>query len=1743
MKKIIFLIVVCLGFFTGNAKSQNAYIYGATNVTPGSVESYNVYFDLQTYNVQYEVAGGTVLNSGYDFVTIQWDNTPGFYGYIQVWDLENFQSGVLDIYIGTAMPSVTPIYQTSHYNSNPLPLEIIWSFQPSPSSTITYQWYTGSGTAIPNTNNPIFYPPVQTTYLQSFFCEVTVDGSIFATDVCYININEFTAGLISFLQQPQYNGVAQISSIQADGGLCNSYEYSWEQSIDGATWSVIGNTENYPPNNIITDRTLIRRKVTCSNQTLISNTIELNPSYTPVDFENKNYVRENTIVVKGIKGWNSADLLPIGKKFTSTTYIDGLGRSIQKIEKEISVNSQGTWADFVSFSDYDEVGRTPKTYLPYPSATNIGKYKENNITELNSFVQMKFNDTHPYSQVNYDNSSLQRITSVYAPGSSWSGSNLGSSYQYDFNTANENIRIWTIGYAENSIPVSASADIYPDMKLYKTVTVDENSKMVIEYKDSEGNIILRKVQDKEQGPGLTNQHAGWACTYYVYDDFNQLRFVISPRAVEWLDANNWALSSNISIVNDLCFWYEFDERGRTIRKKSPGAAPVEFVYDERDRIVYTQDGKQRQAGVNKWETILYDNLDRPVITGIITYSNGRSALQTFVSGILNDGTNYSFNVTTDGNQNHTLQLNNSNVLPSGSNFEVMSITYYDAYNYPRVKNYTSSFVIDNTVPTDEIMTVDKSERTVGMVTGTFVKVLDGGNKFLATTYYYNNEGHTIQTHSENLFNQVDITTVQYDFAGRIRSSYSTHIANNLGAINIFNRNVLDKIGRVITIKESINGFYSKDLVEYSYDELGAVKKKRLAPGIGGDDGPELETQDFEYNIRGWLTGINKIYANQSAQTGRYFGMEIGYDKSGANFTKTEKNGNIAGIVWKTRGDNIQRRYEYIYDNKDQLINADFKQRNTSGALWTNDKANFSSAFTYDNNGNLKTFVQYGVVPGQGVQQTDNLSYFYKNSEWSNQLLRVDEAVTGTWNGKLGDFKNGANGNGAIDYDYNEDGQLIKDLNKEIDNGSVGGIEYNILGMPAKVTFNNTGKTITYIYDASGTKLKKIMNYPGASEYVVTDYVDDFIYSNGNLEFFGHAEGRVRIVLPTYSGGGAINYLQNGVPIAAGKIGIYDYYIKDHLNSIRMILTEEEHQTNAKATMEDANATSEEPYFGSEVITTSTVKPTGPTGWDQNISNKVSRLSTIGNDKQVGPNILMKVMSGDKISALTNYFFTDAGAGQGSNILNSITNALVNSLTSNAAPSLLIKQNYAILQNQFNGAGTLKSFIETPAGITDKPNAYLTMLFFDEQFNFVPQNSIRLQVEHGGDGNYNLPIYNQTAPQNGYVFVFLSNESNKYVYFDDFQVTHNRGRIIEENHYYAYGSNISAISASAMPSLLGGAKQNSRVNYGYQGEYSEEDMDTQWNEFDLRTYDPQIGRFLSADPYDEFENNYIGMGNNPITRVDPNGGYSAFYLTASTLIGAAIGYFDAVNANKDDDPDNDKNVLRSTLIGAGIGLGTGILTNALLNRIFTETYLNGAAGSYGVNFNHRGFDAWLSDGFKTLFSSDKIWYDGIPYDKLVAVDMPSINININQSNVIRQINAVGNDLIETNTRIFIRDFYFSRQYGGEFFQFLVLNGSKTKDRISVFQDDKLVYQDKPDKFYSKEIKSSKKNKPKPTKFKYHTDRNTDYVESQVIKRTSTNGIIDETIIKPRSLSEVTITPVVRIKVRVYYKMKRPWKPLN
>ena len=146
---------------------------------------------------------------------------------------------------------------------------------------------------------------------------------------------------------------------------------------------------------------------------------------------------------------------------------------------------------------------------------------------------------------------------------------------------------------------------------------------------------------------------------------------------------------------------------------------------------------------------------------------------------------------------------------------------------------------------------------------------------------------------------------------------------------------------------------------------------------------------YDYNIRGWLLGTNRNFVTDAA-TNNYFGFELGYDKAstiiaGTTYTSPEYNGNISGTVWKSKGDNEKRKYDFTYDNVNRLSSADFNQY-TSGSFNKTGNVDFSvSGLDYDANGNIQHMNQMGLKVNAS-SLIDQMSYNYLAG--SNKLLNV-----------------------------------------------------------------------------------------------------------------------------------------------------------------------------------------------------------------------------------------------------------------------------------------------------------------------------------------------------------------------------------------------------------------------------------------------------------------------------------------------------------------------------------------------------------------------------------------------------------------------------------------------------------------------------------------------------------------------------------------------------------------------------------
>ncbi len=124
-------------------------------------------------------------------------------------------------------------------------------------------------------------------------------------------------------------------------------------------------------------------------------------------------------------------------------------------------------------------------------------------------------------------------------------------------------------------------------------------------------------------------------------------------------------------------------------------------------------------------------------------------------------------------------------------------------------------------------------------------------------------------------------------------------------------------------------------------------------------------------------------------------------------------------------------------------------------------------------------------------------------------------------------------------------------------------------------------------------------------------------------------------------------------------------------------------------------------------------------------------------------------------------------------------------------------------------------------------------------------------------------------RNAWIYVYLSNQSNQDVYFDNLVVNLKHGPLVEQKVYYSFGIENPALSTKAI-------KQNyydTRIRYNGKELQSKEFLDgTGLEDYDYgaRMYDPQIGRWNGIDALSDSMRRwspYTYAFNNPARFID------------------------------------------------------------------------------------------------------------------------------------------------------------------------------------------------------------------------------------------------------------------------------------
>jgi RHS repeat-associated protein len=1117
-----------------------------------------------------------------------------------------------------------------------------------------------------------------------------------------------------------------------------------------------------------------------------------------------NFTKVQNVTVAGITNSSQVDPLTYDSKREVITYLDGRGSSLQQVIRNVAPSNK----DVIHFN-VTSASNVGTQYLPYVSNVQDGSYHSQALSEQTLFYSNgsfdKVADSqYPFSKTIVEKSPLGRVLEQGSLGQEWQpGTGHSKLSTYSTNDAND-VRLFA--------PDGSSTSFYNENELAKSESIDQNGNKKQLFIDKSGRTVLVREQLDETIAGVNTT---WLETYYVYTTIGNVRYIISPKGVQALKDAGWSFTAVLK--DQFVFEFVYDAQGRVVEKKTPGQAPLYYVYDRLDRLILVQDGTLRP--LNQWFYIKYDRAGRPVIQGIYTNSTSttRIAVQQNVVDPL-----YSSPATKYYEDRGTTQHGYTNVSFPTTGTQVLAVNYYDGYDFDY--NGTNEFSY-----TSQSIAGEGTQATAfGLPTGSKCLVL-GTSTFLQAYVFYDQFGRLIQKRSNNHLSATidNLLTNLYDFEGKIILAKNYHNAGSGRVTTVINKYEYDPNGRPLRVFQNNNASPSDQLVvEHEYNALGQLVDKKLHK----TGAMFLQSIDYRYSISGWISSINNAQLSSAnnddadVSQGDVFGMEFLYNTSGTMANTPRFDGTISAVMWKGPAASVgnlvdQKSYKYTYDKSGKLKAATFQMNN--GTAWAKEQNAQNENLTYDHNGNILSLQRHGrqhQFSGMTASYTsvaiDNLTYTY-SPIYGNRLEKVEDATSNP-----AGFTNGANT--SSEYTYDIVGNVTADQNKGISS-----VIYNVLGKVSSVVYSD-GRKVDYTYDATGAKLV-VKNWNGTTLLSTTDYVGSFVYEGGTLKFFASPEGRV------VNNSGTLEY---------------QYSISDQQGNSRVILSSVTPAPVAPVVTFEGDAGDGSAQYNN--INASYVVSFG----SANHTSGGSKVIRMNQNYKIGPSKSVKVYPGDKVN-MEAWAYHESSSGYGSSgttasSLISMVSAAFGGVSGGAGESGMI----------YNGVSSAYTSFATPAAQDNRPAAYINYILFDKDYKLLDMGYSQVALTTFTKQLISIPQLNISEP--GYVFVYLSYEqnSNNYVYFDDLKVIHTKTNVIQYNEYYPFG-------LSASTSWL---RENNSNNFLY-NESSELNRTTGWYDLPFRNYDAALGRFMQVDvlalrfPSLSMYNYAL---NNPVSYNDPTG---------------------------------------------------------------------------------------------------------------------------------------------------------------------------------------------------------------------------------------------------------------------------------
>ncbi|WP_257667145.1 DUF6443 domain-containing protein [Parapedobacter tibetensis] len=771
---------------------------------------------------------------------------------------------------------------------------------------------------------------------------------------------------------------------------------------------------------------------------------------------NQNYIQK-TVYLRGF-GDTPPSTLTVADAMRDITYYDGLGREMQ----EVGVKASGGtgYRDVVAPIAYDAFGRRDKDYLPYGTGTGAGgAFKAGAVTQQATYYNgpptgvVKIDPisgttlTPSFAPRKYEPSPLDRVQEQGFPGDAWQlgarTSTGGRTVMVEYGTndagsfgiSGRRVALYGVSLSAQGTPTLALASnaIYSAGELYVTITRDENwligdgrNGTVEEYIDKQGRVVLKRTYDA--GAVLS--------TYYVYDDFGRLAFVLTPGAAPDRGTLPAVGTTRNTWLANHVYHYRYDGRGRPVEKRVPGKGREFFVYNKLDQIVATQDSAQRMKSPQQWVVTKYDAHGRVVRTGF--WNHGATA-----------GQDYRGTVQTQVDAQ------------TGSNaWEERPGNTYTDRSWPTggVTVLTEQFFDDYDVaglPGSYDKSGEYSKLTKGLPTVSRVNVL-GTGQYLWTAVYYDDRGNMVREIGQHYkggssgytANNYDDLATEYSFTGQVLTSTRRHYASGSLSATVRTEHTHDHRGRPLDTWKTLNTGTRTLIARNGYNDIGQLRTKSLHSTDGTSFG---ETVTYAYNPRGWLS--------ESVST--KFRQYLKYNESITGVVR-QFNGNISRQEWQHLGQGTQY-YNYTYDKLNRLATG-----SGSGSRSENPE--------YDPMGNIQRLTRDGSAM--------DYEYLPLGSSRLNRITGVGTAYTYDGNGNMTrdgrlnrtiaynelNLPKTVSGTNPATYTYDATGRKLRSVTGSITTDYINGVEWE-------------GTTLSLIHTEEGRILPT-----GKYDYVLKDHL-------------------------------------------------------------------------------------------------------------------------------------------------------------------------------------------------------------------------------------------------------------------------------------------------------------------------------------------------------------------------------------------------------------------------------------------------------------------------------------------------------------------------------------------------------------------------------------------------------------------------------------------------------------------------------